>query len=137
MIAYPAANLAHLLGLLLLVGGIGVVDLRLAGLLRPLPIAPLLSALTPLAIAGFLLLAASGSVMFAADARSLVGNPMFERKLAMIGLAFANAGLFAWLWRRRVAGWGESVPAAARLAGVASLLFWLLAAAFGRLIAYV
>lgn len=121
----------------MLLGGIGVVDLRLAGMMRALPVAPLLSALTPLAIGGFLLLAASGSVMFAADARSLVGNPMFERKLVMIGLALANAGLFAWLWRRQVGEWGGRVPAAARLAGVASLSFWLLAAAFGRLIAYV
>lgn len=126
-----------MLGLLLLLGGIGVVDLRLAGMMRALAVAPLLSALTPLAIAGFLLLAASGSIMFAADARSLIGNPMFERKLVMIGLAIANAGLFAWVWRQQAAGWGERVPAAARLAGVASLLFWLLAAAFGRLIAYV
>ncbi len=105
--------------------------------MRRLPVAALLSALTPLAIAGFLLLAASGSVMFAADARSLVGNPMFERKLVLIALALANAALFAWRWRRPAAGWGERVPAGARLAGIASLLFWLLAAAAGRLIAYV
>lgn len=75
--------------------------------------------------------------MFAADARSLVGNPMFERKLVMIGLALANAALFALLWRRSVAGWGAHVPVAARLSGLMSLLFWLLAAGFGRLIAYV
>lgn len=121
----------------MLLGGIGVVDLRLAGWLRALPTAPLLKALTPLAVAGFLLLAASGSIMFAADARSLVGNPMFGRKLVMIGLALANAALFAWLWRGQVAGWGAAAPAAARVSGLASLLFWLLAAAFGRLIAYV
>lgn len=75
--------------------------------------------------------------MFAADARSLVGNPMFERKLVMIGLALANAALFAALWRRAVAGWGADVPAGARLSGLMSLLLWLLAAGFGRLIAYV
>lgn len=122
---------------MLLVGGIGLVDLRLAGLLRALPVAPLLAALTPLAVAGFILLVASGSIMFAADARSLVGNPMFARKLAMIALALANAGLFAALWRARAAAWRDRIPAAARLSGVASLLFWLLAAGFGRLIAYV
>ncbi|MDP3383095.1 MAG: hypothetical protein Q8S47_07195, partial [Phenylobacterium sp.] len=46
-VAYPVANVAHLLGLVLLVGGIGVVDLRLAGLWRGLPIAALSRALTP------------------------------------------------------------------------------------------
>ncbi len=122
---------------MLLLGGIGVVDLRLAGFIRRLPIAPLLNALTPLAVTGFLLLLASGAVMFAADARSLVANPMLLRKLVMIGLGLANAALFAMLWRGRVAGWYDRVPAGARAAGFASLIFWLLAAAFGRLIAYV
>ncbi|MFC3712190.1 hypothetical protein ACFOMD_06395 [Sphingoaurantiacus capsulatus] len=122
---------------MLLLGGIGVVDLRLTGLIRRVPIEPLLAALTPLAITGLLLLVASGAVMFAADARSLVANPMFLRKLVMIALGLANAALFALLWRRRVAGWYDRVPAGARAAGFASLIFWLLAAAFGRLIAYV
>jgi len=121
----------------LLVGGIGVVDLRLAGAFRALQPAALLKALTPLAVAGVLLLVLSGSVMFAADARSVAANPMFHRKLVMIGLGLLNAGLFAWLWRRRFDGWGGTVPAGARAAGIASLGFWLLAAGFGRLIAYV
>jgi hypothetical protein len=121
----------------LLLGGIGLVDLRLAGAFRALSPAALLKALTPLAVAGLALLALSGAVMFAADARSLIANPMLHRKLVMIALGLANAGLFAWLWRREADGWGARVPAGARAAGIASLAFWLLAAAFGRLIAYV
>src|SRR3546814_8048303 len=35
-LAYPVANVHHLLGLVMLVGGIGVVDLRLAGAFRSL-----------------------------------------------------------------------------------------------------
>lgn len=127
----------HLLGLVLLVGGIGIVDLRLAGAFRALGPHALLRALTPLAVSGLLFLAASGSVMFAADARALVANPMFHRKLVMISLGLANALLFARLWRGREDGWGDEVPAGARVAGIASILFWLAAAAFGRLIAYV
>ena len=122
---------------MLLVGGIGIVDLRLAGAFRSLRPAALLTALTPLAVAGVLLLVLSGAVMFAADARSVAANPMFHRKLMLIALGLLNAGLFGWLWRRRVDGWGDAVPPGARAAGIASLGFWLLAAAFGRLIAYV
>ena len=54
--AYPAANLIHLLGLVLLVGGIGIVDLRLIGLFPALPLGPLVRALTPLALAGLTLI---------------------------------------------------------------------------------
>src|SRR3546814_8688126 len=46
--AYPIANLIHLFGLVLLVGSIGIVDLRLVGAFRALPLASLARALTPL-----------------------------------------------------------------------------------------
>ena len=71
--AYPAANLAHLLGLVMLVGGIGILDLRLAGLARALPAAALSRLLTPVALAGLVLMAGSGAVMFAADAGAAAG----------------------------------------------------------------
>ena len=129
--AYPLANLIHLLGLVLLVGGIGLLDLRLAGLFRALPLAALSRVLTPLAIVGLLLLAASGAVLFAADAGALVRSPRFQLKLLLIALALGNAGLFRWLWK------GEPVPGPAlRLMAMLSLLLWLVVASLGRLIAY-
>ena len=50
--AYPIANTLHLLGLTMLVGGIGIVDLRVVGLWRKVPLAALSAALTPVAIVG-------------------------------------------------------------------------------------
>jgi hypothetical protein len=133
---YPIANLAHLLGLVLLVGGIGVLDLRVAGLWRGLPVAPLSRALTPLAIAGLILMIPSGFTMFAADARALAGSPLFRWKIALIGLAVANAIAFRRVWGARLDRWGETVPPAARSLAALSLLLWLTVAALGRLIAY-
>lgn len=130
--AYPVANLVHLLGLVLLVGGIGVVDLRLAGLWRALPVEPLSRALTPLAVVGLLLFAVSGAVMFAADARALAGSSVFRWKLLAIALALTNAVAFRRLWHGHL----ETLPAAGRAAAVASLILWLTAATLGRLIAY-
>lgn len=134
--AYPVANLIHLLGLVMLVGGIGLVDLRLAGLFPSLPTATLSRVLTPVAIVGLLLLIPSGLVMFAADAESMTGSVTFQRKLALIALALANAGLFRWLWRKRIADWDVSPPLSGRLMAGASLLLWLAIAAHGRMIAY-
>jgi hypothetical protein len=130
--AYPVANLLHLLGLVLLLGGIGLVDLRLAGLFRTLPLEPLLGALTPLAIAGFVLLALSGPVLFAADAASLSHSPILGWKLALIALAGLNAAAFRWL---RSGNTGEAT-ASERFFAVASITLWLLVAALGRMIAY-
>lgn len=134
--AYPLANLAHLLGLLLLVGGIGLLDLRLAGLFSALPVAPLSRALTPLAIAGLVLMLPSGLTMFVADAKSLAASPLFRWKLALIVLALANAVAFRRVWGARLDRWGGAVPPGARAMAVASLILWLSVAALGRLIAY-
>jgi hypothetical protein len=133
---YPLVNSLHLLGLVMLIGGIGVVDLRLAGFWRNLPAAALSRALTPVAIGGLVLLALSGSVLFAADGAALARSVTFHRKLVLIALALANAALFRLLWQRRVEAGGEVPPPIGRTSALASLLLWLCVGALGRLIAY-
>lgn len=130
--AYPVANVLHLFGLVLVIGGIGLVDLRLLGLFRRLPLQPLAAALTPLAIAGIILLAASGSVLFAADT-AVASSDTFRRKLVLIALALTNAIAFRLLYGRSPA---EPAPVPARLMACASLLLWLAVATSGRMIAY-
>ena len=131
--AYPAANVLHLLGLVLLIGGIGLIDLRLLGAFSKLPLRSLAEALTPLGIAGVLILMASGSVMFAADAVALAKSDTFQIKLVLIGIALLNAIAFRILYRRLDA----APPAApARLMALVSLALWLSVATYGRLIAY-
>lgn len=135
-LAYPVANLVHLLGLVLLVGGIGLLDLRLAGLFRTLPVEPLSRVLTPLSIVGLVLLALAGAVMFAADATALLASTVFRWKIALIVLALANAAAFRWLWRRRMASWQHDPPLAGRIMAGGSLALWLIVAGLGRWIAY-
>ncbi|MGR4865134.1 DUF6644 family protein [Caulobacter sp. LARHSG274] len=135
-LAYPVASLVHLLGLVLLVGGIGLLDLRLAGLFRSLPIGALSRALTPLSIAGLVLLGLAGAVMFAADATALLASPVFRWKAALIALALVNAVAFRGLWRGRIGGWDRNPPLAGRLMAAGSLTLWLAIAGLGRWIAY-
>lgn len=134
--AYPAANLVHLLGLVMLVGGIAVLDLRLAGAWRRLPVAVLSKALTPVAVAGLVVLIPSGLVMFAADAGPLLKSPMFQRKLVFIALALGNALAFRALWLRHLPSWDATAPQVAKIMAAGSALLWLIVAALGRLIAY-
>ena len=129
---YPVANVAHVLGLVLLLGGIGIVDLRLIGCFRAVPLPPLARALTPLAIAGLALLAVSGTLMFASDAEALARNGTFRLKLALIALALANAILFRW----RAGALSTEAGPGLRLMALCSLLLWLTIAVCGRLIAY-
>jgi hypothetical protein len=130
--AYPLANLIHLLGLVLLLGGIGIVDLRLVGLFRSIPLAPLMRALTPLAIGGFVLTALTGPLLFAADAMSLSQSATLGWKLALIAIAGLNAAAFRWVSR----GNSDEATAMQRSFALASIALWLAVAALGRMIAY-
>jgi len=135
-LVYPVANTLHLLGLVMLVGGIGIVDLRLAGLFRGLPVAPLSRALTPIALMGLALLIPTGATMFAADPQTLVHSPIFRWKLTLILIAVTNALAFRVLLGRRMEAWRQQPPAAARVMAVGSIGLWLSVAALGRWIAY-
>lgn len=131
-LAYPVANTVHVLALVLLLGGIGLVDLRLVGLFRSLPLRPLERALTPIAATGVLILVGSGSVLFAADAKALANSDTFRLKLILIGIALTNVALFRWRYRTVP----DRPPLGARLLALTSLLMWLSVAIAGRMIAY-
>jgi hypothetical protein len=131
--AYFQVNLVHLLGLVMLIGPIGVADLRTLGAGRRLPAPELHRFLVPLGITGLVLMLASGTLMFLADAKSLVGAGIFQAKVALIALGVSNALLFHHLFGDLSRG----TPPAAKVMAVFSLAVWLCAAAIGRLIGYV
>ncbi|CAN7444328.1 hypothetical protein LJR225_002950 [Phenylobacterium sp. LjRoot225] len=133
---YPLANLAHLLGLVMLVGSIGLLDLRLLGLFRRSPLSALAPNLIALAAAGLTLQVISGFIMFSADAAPLMRSTVFRWKLAVIAAALVNVVAIHLRWRRGLEAWNERIPAAARVLAAVSLALWLSAAALGRLIAY-
>lgn len=135
---YPAAEVGHLLGLGLLVGTAVAFDLRLLGLARRLPVDALSRFLLPCARLGFALMAATGVMLFAANATTLL-NAVFAAKLAAIALAILNAALFQRGTFPGVADWNidQAPPVPARLAAVVSLLCWVTALVCGRLLAYV
>jgi hypothetical protein len=134
--AYPIANVVHVLGLVLLLGGIGIVDLRILGAFPRLPLPALSAALTPLAVAGLILILISGLTMFAADASAMAASGTFRRKLILIALALTNALAFRLMFGGRIAGWTVNPPPAAKVMALASLFLWIGVAILGRMIAY-
>lgn len=127
--AYPAANVAHLFGLILALGGVLAMDLRLLGAGRQLSFPTLSAALSPFLAAGFALAAASGLVMALADPVTLARSPMLVPKFGLIALAAVNALAFRRLGPR-------PHPGRAARHAFASLLLWAGAVAAGRLIGY-
>lgn len=134
--AYPFANVLHVLGLSLLLAPILLLDLRLLGFGRALPINATARVLTSWSAAGLLVMVASGSALFSADAVALAASEVMQWKLILIGAALANAIAFRWLWSHRLEQWDRAAPALGRAQALASIALWLAIPVAGRLIAY-
>ena len=91
---YPAAEFAHILGFVLLVGAAAMFDLRLLGLSRTLPVTEMAAHLLPWARAGLLLAAPTGALMFISDATATAANPAFRLKLLLVAAGILNAWAF-------------------------------------------
>lgn len=136
---YPIVNLTHILGIASLFGATLIIDLRLLGVWRRVPLAPLADAAVPVAKAGFLVAATTGVALLATKATEYAGNPYLLIKFAAIALGLANVYVLSLLpaWRAR----RERAPSQAEarwltFMGGISLACWLAAVAAGRLIAY-
>ncbi|WP_374662299.1 hypothetical protein [Inhella sp.] len=128
--AYPALEVVHLLGIALLLGNLVLVELRLFGFARALPLPELGRAALPLALSGFALAAASGLLMFASQAMELLANRAFTLKMGLLMLAGCNAAAF------HARGGLRHGDLLARLQALLSLLLWLAILVAGRWIAY-
>ena len=89
-----------------------------------------------IAILGFVGLAASGALLFVAEASHVVVNPVFRIKAALIGLGLVNIIGFEYFIAGKVRDLQPHAPLpfSARFAGVTSIAIWLAVAACGRLI---
>jgi hypothetical protein len=134
---YPAVEIAHIFGFVLLVGTIAAFDLRLLGLARRIPADLLGRLLVRVAVLGFAVVLPSGLLLFATEATAVAVNPVFPVKLGLIALGLANAGIFHFALGPGIAAWGTAAPPlGARLAGALSLASWAGAIVCGRLLAY-
>jgi hypothetical protein len=137
--AFPALDVIHTLGIVLVAGTIMLVDFRLLGLaLRSVPITQIVARIVPATLWGFGLMLVSGGLLFASEAVKMYHSPAFRIKLIMLALAGINALIFHRTIHRDVANWDPAsvAPARARLAGMLSLIFWIAIIAAGRAIAY-
>ncbi len=91
--SYGVINLVHILGIALLFGSILLLDLRLLGAWRGVPLAVLSGPTTFMARIGFVLAVCSGLPMLSVNASEYIGNPFLLVKFPAIGLALLNVWL--------------------------------------------
>lgn len=136
---YPAVEIVHIIGFVLLAGSIAVLDLRLLGLSKRLPVRALAAHVLPWSIGALLLIVPTGLLMFIAHAGDFVSNPAFIAKMALLMVAGLNAALFHAGVFRGAASWdaNAAVPVTAKMHAALSLLIWISILACGRLLAYI
>ena len=136
---YALVNLAHILGISLLFGSVVVLDLRLLGLWRWIPLDQMARPTTAVAGAGFAVAVLTGPALLATKATEYVGNPFLPIKLVAIVLGIINIAIVHNLsaWKQRAdPQLGASQRRQLALAGATSLLCWVSAITAARLIAY-
>ncbi|HYD25802.1 MAG TPA: hypothetical protein VEB68_13505 [Croceibacterium sp.] len=132
---WPIAEIVHFTGICLLIGAVGMFDLRMVGLVRGLSLKAL-HRLVPFGVLGFGLSAASGLMFVVAAPDQYLYNPAWQVKMALLAVAGLNMALFYLVASRRVAllGPDDSPPVAARLFAAVSLASWFGVIAAGRVI---
>ena len=136
---YAVVNLSHILGVATLFGSVLVLDLRLLGCWRRIPIATLASATIPVATVGFGIAALTGTALLATKATDYLNNPFFDIKFPAIALGLINVLILNLLPAWRARGKRELSRAEHRqlsVMGGFSMACWLTAVSAGRMIGY-
>jgi uncharacterized membrane protein len=136
-VAWPISESIHFVGLCLLLGTVGLFDLRMMGLVKQVPIAAL-HRLIPLGILGYVMNVLTGITFLSGYPDQYIYNPAFQSKLMFMGIAGVNVVIFYLTMYRRVAATGatDEAPLFARIAGGVSLVCWLGVIVCGRLITF-
>jgi hypothetical protein len=130
---WPIAESLHFIGLSLLIGTIGLFDLRLMGLARQIPISAL-HRLIPWGVGGYVINILTGICFLTAAADQYMYNPSFQLKILSMLIAGANVLFFysTMFTRVKTLGPGENAPWPARIVGGVSLTCWMCVIMFGR-----
>ena len=137
--AYSIIESIHVWAMAFFFGSVMMFDLRLLGwTMRNVPVSEAIGRLLPLTIAGFVIMVASGSLLFFAIPLRTYMNLFFRFKMILMLLAGLNVWIFHSRVYPKVAAWDAAglPPFAARRAGAFSLALWIGIILSGRMIAY-
>jgi hypothetical protein len=139
---WPICEMLHFIGMALLIGTVGWLDIRILGLGKGVPIASL-EKLIPIGILGFVLNVGTGVVFvtgnIAGGPMAYLGNLAFQIKMLLILVAGLNLFAYYFMGIARdavsVTAAGDAAPGA-KVVAIVSLVAWFGVIYFGRMIMY-
>ncbi len=135
--AWPLCESLHFMGLCLLVGSVGLVDLRMLGMAKGIPVAAL-HKLVPFGVGGYLVNVLTGSLFVVGDADQYIFNDAFRVKMLFMLVAGINVLFFysSAFQKTKLLGPDDSMPLKVRIMAGVSLTCWIVIISAGRLITF-
>jgi len=135
---WPILEDLHFIGLILLIGSVGLLNLRILGFLKRLPISPL-HRFIPWGLAGFGINIVTGFLFYLGMPGFYVLNVVFQLKILAIVIAAGILLLFyctsAFRTLEKI-GPGEDAPGSAKLVALISIVLWIAVIVLGRYIPF-
>jgi hypothetical protein len=135
---WPVCQTLHFFGLILLFGNVGLLDLRMLGVMKELPAKPL-NRFIRWGVLGFTTNLVTGIIFFVGQPNQYIGNKTFYAKLLFIALAGLNVGGFyaSGIFRKvERLGPGDEAPMGAKCIAVTSLGLWVGVMYCGRMLTF-
>ena len=134
---WPTCESLHFIGLCMLIGGAGLLDLRLMGMFRGVPIRHV-KAMMPWAIGGFLINAGTGALFLIMQPHLYLSSAVWWSKVAFIVVAAANALFFETRLAPSALSMDDNAdtPRVMKVVGACSLVSWFAVLYCGRMLPY-
>jgi hypothetical protein len=132
---WPILEALHFVGLILLIGTVCLLNLRLLGFYKALPVGPIQKFL-PWGIAGLIINVITGFMFFIGMPFFYTDNWIFQFKIAALVLAAAELLIYCtaafrhWDW----IGPEDNAPGLAKLVAASSIVLWVAVVVLGRYI---
>lgn len=134
---FPTLETVHFMGLCTLFGSLMVIDLRLLGVAKKIPMGPAMK-FVPIAIGAFLVNLLSGIGFFCSDPFNYYPNLSFRIKMLLIVLGGVNAMWFQFVEAPKIKSLPPGAPTTLTVKFIAalSLVLWIGVIVMGRMIPY-
>ena len=135
---WPICEMLHFIGLALLIGGAGLIDLRLMGFFKSVPLSAVMQ-VRKWAALGIVINVITGALFFIGAPSQYIENPAWYGKLAFLFVAMVNVAVFETRQGKRILtiAAGEDTPASFKVAGAVSMGSWFLVLYFGRMLPFI
>ena len=135
---WPICESLHFIGLALLIGGAGLIDLRLMGFFRSVSVSAIMQ-VRGWAALGLLINVVTGSMFFIGAPQQYIHNTAWYFKLLFLAVAMINLVVFETTQKKRMlsVGAGEDTPMSFKVAGAVSMGSWFLVLYFGRMLPFI